>query len=1124
MCSCPICQVARFCPIPNAQIQLPSIRRIVKKLPVGRQKRKSTDVLPKLAKLCLKCHTKIQKGVRHSCNIRSKVSNTIKLAKNCSQQIASQILLTEEVAQSSSSLKLNKGRGVELKLELLCKKNNENKAVITTNDLRNIQIDCNLPENSLKMLTQRIRQVDKKLIEPNAIKNIKDFSHSLDDFFSHLIVPEADVGKHVTESVPLIYCSNLSKFIVQLLNQRDLSENNFHIKFGLDSGGGSLKLCFSVCSLTETDEKENCKSTSIKKLMLVGLGPKMIETYRNIEMLFKVIEIHKICGICSYTFAADLKLLMIILGLQSNSSCHPCPWCDISNKDLANKGQLRTIENITKCTNQWKEQGCDLSKTKHFGNCVNIPLVIGDVFEPIIKYVAPPELHLLMGVAQKILDGIKQDLPEITEKWLKKSNIQLDHYNRLNGNNSRKLLKKDASSQEIRSAFKRSSLKLHPDKNLDVDTSEQFRNLVSIYEVLRSPSKRKYYDEVLVNGLPNWRSAVYYYRYVRKMGMIEACLILFVLITIGQYLVNWTAYYEKVFTIKSMQKKKNKKDNTDQILLELPKPTVYDTLPFQVPRLIWFTIISIPSTLGLIKTIVSEQLEKSKEPEEEEMIIVPKVKTVRKRNKGFTLPEGPSFKTNYTSKQGQCTSTQGQTNNAPPPLSGGLWTDDDLDELTRLVKKFPQGAQKRWENIAEALGRSVPEVTYMANKLKEKFYKPASEQDAEPEPVKVKQKTKKELDMGDEVKNWSQPQQKALEEALIKYPKGCTDRWDRVSDYVPNKTKVVSPTYEISKIGQLSTFPDLTIKYCDRAKKNFADDAHRELNNEEDAVLLESPTCNTYPKNKNLYQIIDKDIEQTKINKKMEPDKCSLSPIDDEPTFSDSDADAANDDGLNLYSLVNDVTKEISDEVGLLESNVVPACPLYEMDSKELNDVGINSPLCEVISEVSLTFSDSDADATNDDSLNLYSLVNDITTELNDEVGLLESNIVPACPLYEMDSKELPDVGTNSPICEVISEVSFTAEMLQKGPIVLFENRNSYETYDNRVTKIENRLSHDEYLFSSSDGEEIFSDTDSDPTYYPSDTDTAQNLPDCSLFTKSPSEIQQKSPLKVSAKYFKNVF
>lgn len=78
-----------------------------------------------------------------------------------------------------------------------------------------------------------------------------------------------------------------------------------------------------------------------------------------------------------------------------------------------------------------------------------------------------------------------------------------------------------------------------------------FRNLVSVYEVLKSPSKRRYYDEVLVNGLPNWRSAVYYYRHVRRMGLAETCIILTVIISAGQYLVSWASYLEQKYTFVS---------------------------------------------------------------------------------------------------------------------------------------------------------------------------------------------------------------------------------------------------------------------------------------------------------------------------------------------------------------------------------------------------------------------------------------------------------------------------------------------------------------------------------------------------------------------------------------------
>ncbi|KAJ7414368.1 dnaJ subfamily C member 1-like [Pitangus sulphuratus] len=106
-------------------------------------------------------------------------------------------------------------------------------------------------------------------------------------------------------------------------------------------------------------------------------------------------------------------------------------------------------------------------------------------------------------------------------------------------------MEKDASSADIRKAYRKLSLILHPDKNKDENAETQFRQLVAIYEVLKDEERRQTYDDILINGLPDWRQPVFYYRRVRKMSNAELALLLFIILTVGHYAVVWSIYLEK---------------------------------------------------------------------------------------------------------------------------------------------------------------------------------------------------------------------------------------------------------------------------------------------------------------------------------------------------------------------------------------------------------------------------------------------------------------------------------------------------------------------------------------------------------------------------------------------------
>ncbi|XP_030378957.1 uncharacterized protein F54F2.9 [Scaptodrosophila lebanonensis] len=390
-------------------------------------------------------------------------------------------------------------------------------------------------------------------------------------------------------------------------------------------------------------------------------------------------------------------------------------------------------------------------------------------------------------------------------------------------------INQNATNNEIKRAFRTLSIQLHPDKNPSEDANIQFRNLVSIYEVLKDASKREKYDKVLRDGMPNWKSALYYYRRMRKIGLYEGAFILFLIITVGQYLFAWAAYLEKKYTaeqvfgtkLKKLQKK-NKNIDMDVILSEIPMPSLINTLPFQIPLAIWNlpkTIMNGFSKANEFKELALEkrrqeleaarrQEELEREVEEQARLRKEHKENLRKRKQNTKAPEKTEEELRgYSQIQAREVTEDDAVRPATQKstVSGGFWTDEDLAELIRLVKKYPGGAGSRWNTIAESMNRTVQEVTFMAAKMKENGYRIPGQTESvaehivqESQETVRKEKLKKEAGAGTGEKsmlipetNWTQEQQRALEAAIVKYRKtvGGGDRWQKIANSVPEKTK-----------------------------------------------------------------------------------------------------------------------------------------------------------------------------------------------------------------------------------------------------------------------------------------------------------------------------------------------
>ena len=279
-------------------------------------------------------------------------------------------------------------------------------------------------------------------------------------------------------------------------------------------------------------------------------------------------------------------------------------------------------------------------------------------------------------------------------------------------------LDQTATTKDVRSAYKKLALVLHPDKNDSPDAEVQFRQLAAIYEVLKDKTKREMYDKVLVEGLPNWRNPVFYFRRMRKIGLAEGLLYLIAIATGIQYCMNWAAYYERKFTIsenataevrrkaKRLKKEGKTEDDIAQEIIDSEmnmygsKPTCFDTLPFQFFRLCKYLVFLIPTIPGMLKEEYLEQKrlkeEKQREQEEyEEEKRRREEEKIKKKEMKAQRKKVSQFKEADDQEECLLASPEAPAEKYVPRNGHQMWTDEDLITLSKLIKKIPGGSTER---------------------------------------------------------------------------------------------------------------------------------------------------------------------------------------------------------------------------------------------------------------------------------------------------------------------------------------------------------------------------------------------------------------------------------------------
>ncbi|SJL01869.1 uncharacterized protein ARMOST_05193 [Armillaria ostoyae] len=99
-----------------------------------------------------------------------------------------------------------------------------------------------------------------------------------------------------------------------------------------------------------------------------------------------------------------------------------------------------------------------------------------------------------------------------------------------------------ATTTEIAKAYRKMSMRLHPDKNPnDKKIHERFARLGVVSTILRNAESRKRYDFFYKNGVPKWRGTGYYYARFRP-GLGSVLVFLTVLTSSLQYIIQKMNY------------------------------------------------------------------------------------------------------------------------------------------------------------------------------------------------------------------------------------------------------------------------------------------------------------------------------------------------------------------------------------------------------------------------------------------------------------------------------------------------------------------------------------------------------------------------------------------------------
>jgi len=338
--------------------------------------------------------------------------------------------------ERSSSSSRKRRKPINLQTESKSSDSNTPRQVSVSSMLE-LQHERGFSTRDMRAIMKHIRKAsgNPHLFEPGFEKAAAGIHKTLEDLF----IWDPDF--------PGVRCTNTHQLIQRLQQIYDRPLD--HVNIGLDDGKGFLKVMMTLDFNDPNERHDEPPDTGRRRIIPLFVAPKCKESNAAISEMFKLLNFP---NCYDYILSLDLKALNLTLGLSTHSSQHSCYACTHNSRYPDQPSQPRTLDSIRQNHSRLtrdRRKRCVIGpepEPKDYFNCVAEPAQsLFHFFNPLVficTFVAPPALHLLLGIFAWLLNHLLDVFPG-AEEWPAKLHLLRDGYHggKYNGNACRKMLK-----------------------------------------------------------------------------------------------------------------------------------------------------------------------------------------------------------------------------------------------------------------------------------------------------------------------------------------------------------------------------------------------------------------------------------------------------------------------------------------------------------------------------------------------------------------------------------------------------------------------------------------------------------------------------------------------------------